>query len=77
MRAVLRWAVTVQLCMTGLSVLIFYTISLVAAPLDPPNVRGVGVSAALGLAFGSLWAAGLLSAALLRDRVASPGGGDV
>lgn len=66
MKELLRWVGTTQLAMVALSVFIFYIVSLVDAPLDPINVRGVGVSALIGSAFGFLWAAGLLSAALLR-----------
>lgn len=68
MKAVLRWAVGVWLSMAALSVFIFYTVSLVMAPLVPVNARGVVASALLGLAFGCLWAALLLSAGLLRKR---------
>lgn len=66
MKELLRWVGATQLMMVPLSVFIFYTIALVAAPLDPVNVRGVGLSALIGSGFGFAWAAGLLAAALLR-----------
>lgn len=66
MKELLRWVGATQLLMVPLSVFIFYTIALVAAPLEPVDVRGVGLSALIGSGFGFGWAALLLSAALLR-----------